>query len=320
MFALPRFALTLALCLLSAASAYAEPAPEKIVIQDDFKGVRQLMPDGSHKLYPDRATWAFTFWPGIKWPDSYGDGTNWLEGNDDAQTYVSPFLGKVKGKPVPVSLRYDPFSIKEDGLHITASLLTPQQQKAYQVGGHRRFGSGLILSRKTFTYGKVRMVAKLPSARGSWPAFWLLPATPGWPPEIDPLEGMAWGPHAKQIHSGYLTREEERDEFPLAGGWFDLGINPSEGFHEYLLDWNSETVSVSFDGKELWKAPTPPSMKKPMYAIINMAVGGKWPYNELGVKPIDSRAQERLARGSDLIEPDYPADMIIKSFSVIQTK
>lgn len=58
------------------------------------------------KLYPDPLKWAFTFQPGIKWPTSYGDGTNWLAGNDEAQTYVTPLLAKIKGKPVPPHLRY----------------------------------------------------------------------------------------------------------------------------------------------------------------------------------------------------------------------
>src|SRR3984885_11372802 len=120
------------------------------IIEDDFRGVEITMPGGRKKLYPDASRWAFTFWPGTKWPDSYGDGTNWLAGNAECQTYVTPFIGKVKGNPVPTSLRYDPFAIQSDGLHIKASLLSAAQQAAYQVGGYRRFGSGMLLSRTSF--------------------------------------------------------------------------------------------------------------------------------------------------------------------------
>jgi hypothetical protein len=294
--------------------AYAD----EILFEDNFSGIEQRMPDGTHKLYPDRTKWAFTFWPGIKWPESYGDGTNWLESNDESQTYVTPFISKVRKKVIPISLRYDPFSIQKDGLHITAALLTPQQQKAYDVGGHRRFGSGMILSRTTFTFGKVTMIAKLPSARGTWPAFWFLPAVPQWPPEIDPLEGMAWGSHSHQIHSGYLTQNSERDEYPSFGEWFDVGVNPSENFHEYTLEWDETNISAYFDKKILWQRPTPPSMKQPMYIIINLAVGGKWAFNELNILPIDGRTPERLNRGSDLIQNDFPSDMIIRSVKITQ--
>ncbi len=298
--------------LLLSPAARAEEIP---VFEDLFAGVETRLPDGSYKLYPDRQKWAFTFWPGIKWPDSYGDGTNWLDGNDESQAYLSPFLHKVKDSVIPYALRYDPFSIGKDGLHIKADRLTHEQQEAYQVGGHRRFGSGIILSRESFLYGKIRVVAKLPSAAGSWPAIWLLPVSHEWPPEIDILEGMAWGPHKTEIHSGLIGRKEENAGFAK---WFAIGADPGRDFHEYGLDWDKDSIAAFFDGRELWRRPTPPSMQARMYLLINLAVGGKWPYNELGVKPIDGRSPERLSKGADMIEKDYPAEMIVKSVRIMK--
>lgn len=314
---MPRRILPLLLPLFLVFTAPALPvmAADEPVLEDKFTGVEMSMPGGGSKLYPDPRIWAFTFWPGVKWPDSYGDGTNWLAGNDESQTYVTPRLDRIgrKGEIIPPALRYDPFTISEDGLHITAALLTPEQQKVYKVGGHRRFGSGLLKSNQTFKYGKIRMVAKLPSARGSWPALWLLPARQMWPPEIDVFEGMAWGPHKTEIHSGLIVPKGENGNFK---GWFDIGTDPSKGFHEYGLDWNEKTITALFDGKPLWQRPTPASMHQEMYLLINLAVGGKWAYNELGIKPIDDRSPERLGRGADMIEADYPADMIVKSIRV----
>jgi len=303
------------LILLGFSSLFSKVEAKEIILSDNFQGVETRLPDGTYKLYPDRKIWAFTFWPGIKWPDSYGDGTNWLENNGESQTYLNPFIKKVKQVPVPLQLRYDPFTIQQDGLHIRAALLTPEQQKAYKVGGHRRFGSGMILSRTSFTYGKIRVVAKLPNARGSWPAFWLLAAKQQWPPEIDAFEAMAWGPHATEIHSGMVSK---RDENQTYGDWFDVGTDISKDFHEYGLDWNEKTISASFDGRILWEKTTPESMKQDMYIILNLAVGGKWPYNELKIPPIDGTSTERLTQGADLIEAEYPAEMIVKSIRVSQ--
>lgn len=285
------------------------------VFEDHFAGVERLMQDGSKKRYPDRTKWAFTFWPGTVWPDSYGDGTNWLAGNTECQTYVTPWLEWIKGSHVPANLRYDPFTITQEGLSIKADVLTPAQRAAYKTeADYRMFGSGLLLSRTSFKYGKIRVVAKLPSARGSWPAIWLLASARQWPPEIDILEGMAWGPHKNEIHSGMLARSEDKNKG--FGKWFDVGVDPSQGFHEYGLDWNKDTMAMTFDGKTLWTKKTPESMNQEMYLIINLAVGGKWPYNEVGIKPTDDESPERLKRGSDMIAPDYPAAMIIKSVSV----
>jgi hypothetical protein len=287
------------------------------VLADDFRGVKTTMPDGSNRLYPDTAKWAFTFWPGIQWPDSYGDGTNWLAGNSECQTYVTPFINKVKGSPIPANLRYDPFSIQSDGLHIKASLLSAEQQSAYQVGGYRRFGSGMLLSRSSFTFGSIRVVAKLPSARGSWPGLWLLPESHRWPPEIDIFEAMPWGRHQQQLHYGVLVPKGGAGHF---GGWMDLGIEPAAAFHEYGLDWTPETMTGLLDGKVLWQQPTPSSLQQSMYLIINFAVGGKWPFNELNVQPIDGVSPERLSAGSDLIQGDYPGEMILKSVRVAAVK
>jgi glycosyl hydrolase family 16 len=301
----------------SSASGDSPRGQDSAIIEDNFRGVEVTMPDGNKKLYPDTSRWAFTFWPGMKWPDSYGDGTNWLAGNFECQTYVTPLLAKVKGKEVPAVLRYDPFSIQPDGLHIKASLLSAEQQAAYQVGGYRRFGSGMLLSRSSFTFGSIRVAAKLPSARGSWPGLWLLPESHQWPPELDIFECMPWGRHQQQLHYGAIVPKGTDAHF---GQWLDLGFDPAAGFHDYGLDWTPETLTGLIDGKSVWQQPTPSSLKQNMYLIINFAVGGKWPFNELNVGSTDSTAPERLSAGSDLIQGDYPADMIVKSVKVTAIK
>jgi hypothetical protein len=303
--------------LLSASGDRALALGGSDIIEDDFRGVEITMPGGRKKLYPDAGRWAFTFWPGTKWPDSYGDGTNWLAGNAECQTYVTPFIDKVKGTAVPLDLRYDPFSIQSDGLHIKASLLSWAQQGAYQVGGYRRFGSGMLLSRTSFTFGSIRVAAKLPSARGSWPDLWLLPESHQWPPEIDIFEAMPWGKHRQEIHFGVMVPKGATGHFSQ---WIDLGIDPSADVHEYGLDWTPETMTGLIDGKMLWQQPTPAALQQNMYLIINLAVGGKWPYNELNVQPIDGVSPDRLSAGSDLIQGDYPADMIIRSVKVNRLK
>jgi hypothetical protein len=281
----PYFAASATSAELSVSGDGLGAAAHSDIINDNFRGVEITMPDGSRKLYPDRSKWAFTFWPGTKWPDSYGDGTNWLAGNAECQTYVTPLISKVKG--------------------------------AYQVGGFRRFGSGMLLSRTSFTFGNIRMVAKLPAARGSWADLWLLPESHQWPPEIDVFESMPWGKHQQQLHFGVIVPKGTKGWF---GDWTELGTNPSAEFHEYGLDWTPESLSGLFDGRVLWQHPTPESLKQNMYLIINFAVGGKWVFNELNVQPIDSMSPDRLSTGADLIQADYPAEMIIKSISVSALK
>ncbi len=44
------------------------------------------------------------------------------------------------------------------------------------------------------TYGYFEIDAKVPSGQGLWPAFWMLPQSGNWPPEIDVLELLGHDP------------------------------------------------------------------------------------------------------------------------------
>jgi beta-glucanase (GH16 family) len=51
-----------------------------------------------------------------------------------------------------------------------------------------------------FRYGKIEMRAKLPTGRGTWPAFWMMPTISkygGWPKrgEIDIMEHVGYDPN-----------------------------------------------------------------------------------------------------------------------------
>ena len=146
---------------------------------------------------------------------------------------------------------------------------------------------------------------------------WLLPEDRSWPPEIDVVEAMAWGPHSRQIHAGVIVPKS--DAAVPSPRWIDIGVAPAEGFHEYGLDWDQDRIVFLFDGKIIREQPTPPSLRsRSMYLLVTLAIGGKWPYNELGIRPIDGTSPERLEAGAAAIEPDYPAEMIIRSVRIWQ--
>ncbi|RTL61891.1 MAG: glycoside hydrolase family 16 protein [Hyphomicrobiales bacterium] len=285
------------------------------LIHETFAMTSRALPDGAWRAYPDPAIWGFTFWPGGVWPTSYGDGTHWLEGNHESQIYTSAFLTSIDHRRISSDKRYDPFSVTDAGLHIRAAPLTREQQALYKVGGHRRFGSGMLRSKAAFTYGRIRMQARVPQAQGAWSALWLLPQDHQWPPEIDVFEAMPWANHKGQIHIGVIGAPTD-GQLP-ALEWRDVKASPAEGLHEYGLDWSADRMDFLFDGEVIRSQPTPPSLRnRPMYLLVTLAVGGKWPYNELGIQPIDGTSPERLETGATRIEPDYPAEMLIRSIRV----
>lgn len=292
---------------------------QNVIFEDTFSAEPRRLPNGDVRPYPDPSKWSFTFWPGQRWRDSYGAGTNWLDANAESQVYLSRMLTTVRNRSVNAEDLYDPFTVTDDGLRITAAVLSVKQQEIYQVGGHRRFGSGMLLSKFFFKNGSVRIIAKFPTARGSWPALWLLPQSNKWPPEIDIAEGMSWGKRSRQVHAGVIAPTSDGKTNPPK--WIEVPSSPADGFHEYGLDWDETTIRLLFDGRVITEEPTPPSLKtESMYLVINLAVGGKWPYNELGIEPTDSVDEKRLENGAATIERDYPADMIIRSVRITAPK
>lgn len=68
---------------------------------------------------------------------------------------------------------------------------TGQGNRADQV----RYATGRITTSETWAqkYGWFEIEARVPRGKGRWPAFWLVFAGPGWPPEIDIFEAYGEG-------------------------------------------------------------------------------------------------------------------------------
>jgi beta-glucanase (GH16 family) len=123
-----------------------------------------------------------------------------------------------------------------------------------------------------FQFGYMEMRAKFPRGAGMWPAFWLLPADGSWPPEIDAKE---WQGGTPTIDYATVHWVDSHGVHQQDGTAYDTGIDLSAGYHIYGVDWQSHAVTWYFDGqpiKVFYNASVIP--QKPMYIIVNLAVGG----------------------------------------------
>ena len=123
-------------------------------------------------------------------------------------------------------------------------------------------------------YGVFAISAKLSSGKGTWPAFWLLPADKSWPPEIDIMEVIGREPSVlyTTVHTNFPKKETAN------GRGTDTHINLSASFHEYAVDWGPDKIDWYFDGRLMYTRPTPPDLHKTCYILTNLAVGrpGNW--------------------------------------------
>jgi Glycosyl hydrolases family 16 len=140
------------------------------------------------------------------------------------------------------------------------------------------YTSGEITTQRSFaqTYGYFEMRAELPAGQGMWPAFWLLPADGSWPPELDVMEMLGNNPGT--IYT--TTHSQVASTAALAIQVADT----SAGFHSYAVDWEPDRVTFYFDGNAISSLATPADMNKPMYMLVNLAVGGagSWPGAAVG--------------------------------------
>src|SRR2546421_2279880 len=151
------------------------------------------------------------------------------------------------------------------------------------VGG-KNYVSGMIqsgpsqltpnTSKFSFTYGYMEMRAKVPRGKGMWPAFWTLPSDLSWPPEIDVFEIL--GDRTNTIYMTYHYPTATNGKVASGGKW--NGPDFSADWHTYAVDWEPNVIIWYVDGIErLRYTDTTHIVKKPMYLIANLAVGGVSP-------------------------------------------
>jgi beta-glucanase (GH16 family) len=140
--------------------------------------------------------------------------------------------------------------------------------------GQLNYVSGVITTYKKFsqTYGYFEARMRLPSGKGLWPTFWLMPENNTWPPELDIMEMT--GQNTKLL----MTTEHDNvngRNVPHACyvGTSDMAAD----FHTYGLMWTATDLIWYFDGKPVCHHVTTASLHVPMYILLNLAIGnGGW--------------------------------------------
>ena len=231
---------------------------------------------------------------GGTWQPTYAWGARTNVPNKELEYYVDPRPGRD-----PDALRaYDPFRTGPGGLVITARPLAARDRPLAQG---LAYASGLLSTAQSFsfTYGYAEMEAQVPRGRGTWPAFWLLPSTRTWPPEIDVMEvlGHETDGYYATVHYGTADAPRHAQRKVAAAGLAD-------GYHAYGVKWSATEITWYLDGREVFSAPTPPDMHGPMYLLVNLAMGGTWPGPPDASTPFPAELKVRRIR---VLVPPKPA-------------
>jgi len=154
----------------------------------------------------------------------------------------------------------------------------------YPDWGGQNYTSARLLSRGTgWTYGFYEIRAKLPCARGTWPAIWMLPVDmKAWPDdgEIDIMEQVGAEPNLiyASLHTGLFNHVKKTQRSAQK-----LVPTSCDAFHVYQLDWRPDSITIGVDGRGILRVlDDQPGGKGawpfnvPFRMILNLAMGGDW--------------------------------------------
>jgi len=207
------------------------------------------------------------------WNTELGNNNGW--GNHELEYYT--------GRPQNVFLSNGNLIIEArketyEGLNYTSARLTTQ-------------------NKKTFTFGRIDIRAKLPVLKGMWPAIWALGSnisTVSWPEcgEIDIMElvgqtpGTVFGTaHWKNSSNGHSYKGGQQ---ALSSGDF------SQNFHVFSILWEKDSIQWLVDDKPFYKTTKDIvdgiyPFNNPFFFLLNVAVGGDWPGNPDGTTQFPQR-------------------------------
>jgi beta-glucanase (GH16 family) len=138
------------------------------------------------------------------------------------------------------------------------------------IDGHN-FTTGSVNTNKRFSfkYGYVEARVRVPACDGCWPAFWMLPAKVGWPPEIDIFEffDSDTDKHAYlSTHMGTQTAVRSKT------AWSSDRLLTDE-WHTYGMLWTETGVQSFIDGVAGPRFTGDAVPQEAMYIIMQQTVG-----------------------------------------------
>ena len=160
-------------------------------------------------------------------------------------------------------------SMSNDQAYIQNGLLI---LKAEKVNGVYKTGGIQTKGKVDFLYGKIEVNAKFISAKGAWPAIWMMPTnqSAGWPAcgEIDIMEQLNHDNIVYQtIHNKYKNVLEFTDPVPTKTHYYNVNE-----FNTYSIEWSAESIVFSVNGMTTFSYPN--------LHLPDEATKGQWPYNK----------------------------------------
>lgn len=166
---------------------------------------------------------------------------------------------------------------------------------AFPDWGGQEYTSAKIMTKGKAAWrnGFFEVRAKLPCARGTWPAIWMMPEKGRWPydGEIDIMEHVGAEPH--RIHATVHTALFVHSKGTQRGAVQRLPTSCSH-FHRYQMLWSPDAITIGVDDRAFMRVRNDQPggrgawpFDRPFHMILNLAIGSTW---STGGRGVDDKA------------------------------
>lgn len=168
----------------------------------------------------------------------------------------------------------------KDGNLILRGIVNPDRENdsvPYITGGIQ------TLHKKAFAHGKIEIRAKLESAKGAWPAFWMLPFDrTRWPygGEIDIMERLNYDDFAYQTVHSYYTQILKMGDVPPHSATAPINV---DDYNIYGVELYPDSLVFAINGKHTFTYPRIETelegqfpFDRSFYLMLDMQLEGGW--------------------------------------------
>lgn len=193
------------------------------------------------------------------------------------------------------------YTARPENIRVTGGELVIEARREDYLGKQYTSGRITTQNKASWQYGRMEARMKIPTGKGTWPAFWMLGnsiSSVGWPAsgEIDIMEHV----NSEPITHGTIHWQDHNNAYANYGG--PSGNLDFSQYHVYAVEWDSSVIRWYVDGNKFHEVNIAGGINgtsefhAPYFLLFNLAVGGNWPGSPDGSAPFPNRMQVDYVR------------------------
>ncbi len=174
------------------------------------------------------------------------------------------------------------YTARQENIRVTGGELVIEARREAYMGKQYTSGRITTQNKASWQYGRMEARMKIPTGKGTWPAFWMLGnsiSSVGWPAsgEIDIMEHV----NSEAFTHGTIHWSNQNNAYANYGG--PSGNLDFSQYHLYAVEWDASAIRWYVDGTKFHEVNIAGGVNgtsefhAPYFLLFNLAVGGNWP-------------------------------------------